>query len=116
MSSAVYARIRANPKFRELVTTRSRFATTLSVVVLTAFYSLVMCIAFKPEFLGRAIAEGSKVTFGVAFGFSIFVSFWVLTAVYVRRANGEFDALTSEIVKEAREAELRAASARREVA
>ncbi len=116
MSSAVYARIRANPKFRELVTKRGRFATALSVIVLTAFYSLVTCIAFKPEFLGRAVAEGSKVTFGVAFGFAIFVSFWILTALYVRRANGEFDALTSEIVREARDAELRASAARREVA
>ena len=115
MSSAVYARIRANPKFQQLVTTRSRFATTLSVIVLVAFYSFVMLVAFKPEFLGRAVAEGSKLTFGVAFGLGIFVSFWVLTAIYVRRANGEFDALTSELVNEARDAEI-SASALREVA
>jgi cation/acetate symporter len=31
----------------------------------------------------------------------LFVFFWLLTFVYVRRANGEFDDLTSEMIKEA---------------
>jgi len=31
----------------------------------------------------------------------MFIFFWSLTAVYVKRANTEFDALTQEIVKEA---------------
>ena len=40
-------------------------------------------------------------TVGVAVELFMFIFFWVLTAVYVKRANGEFDALTQEIVKEA---------------
>jgi uncharacterized membrane protein (DUF485 family) len=109
MSSAVYARIRANPKFQQLVRTRGRFAWTLSAVVLVAFYSFVMVVAFRPDVLGSPVAEGSKLTVGVAVGLAIFVSFWLLTGLYVRRANGEFDALTAEIVKEARDAEIQAA-------
>jgi uncharacterized membrane protein (DUF485 family) len=31
----------------------------------------------------------------------MFVFFWLLTLLYVRRANGEFDDLTAEIIKEA---------------
>jgi cation/acetate symporter len=107
MSSAIYARIRANPKFDHLVQTRSRFAWTLSAIVLAAFYGFVMVVAFKPEALARPVAEGSMLTVGVAIGLSIFVGFWVLVAAYVRRANGEFDALTTQIVNEARDAELR---------
>jgi cation/acetate symporter len=116
MSSAVYARIRANPKFQQLVSTRGRFAWTLSILVLAVFYGFVMLVAFQPALLGRAVAEGSKLTVGYAIGLSIFVSFWILTALYVRRANGEFDALTTEIVKEARDAELRAALGNKETA
>ena len=37
MSSAMYERMRANPKFQELVTTRGRYAWTLSIVVLGLF-------------------------------------------------------------------------------
>ncbi len=105
MSSAMYERIRSNPKFQQLVRTRGRFAWTLSAVVLAAFYGFVMVVAFQPALLARPVAEGSALTLGVAAGLLIFVSFWLLTALYVRRANSEFDALTAEIVKEARDAE-----------
>src|SRR5512137_2969790 len=101
MSSAMYERMRANPKFQELVSRRSRFAWTLAAVVLSMFYGFVMVVAFNPVSLGQPLSEGSMLTVGVAVEFFMFVFFWVLTAVYVKRANTEFDALTQEIVKEA---------------
>ena len=101
MSSAMYERMRANPKFQELVARRSRFAWTLAAIVLSMFYGFVMVVAFNPVSLGQPLSEGSMLTVGVAVEFFMFVFFWVLTAIYVKRANGEFDALTQEIVKEA---------------
>ena len=101
MSSAMYERMRANPKFLELVSRRERFAWTLAAIVLTMFYGFVMVVAFSPASLGKPIAEGSMVTIGVAVELFMFIFFWVLTAVYVRRANTEFDSLNQEIVKEA---------------
>lgn len=101
MSSAMYERMRANPKFQELVAKRGRFAWTLALVVLTMFYGFVMVVAFAPASLGQPIGEGSRLTVGVAVELFMFIFFWVLTAVYVRRANTEFDALTQEIVREA---------------
>ncbi|NJD26234.1 MAG: DUF485 domain-containing protein [Betaproteobacteria bacterium] len=97
----MYERMRANPKFRELVARRGRFAWTLAIVVLAMFYGFVMIVAFNPGALGQPVAEGSKLTVGVAAELFMFIFFWVLTAVYVRRANTEFDALTQEVVKEA---------------
>jgi cation/acetate symporter len=105
MSSAMYERMRSNPKFQQLVKTRGRFAWTLSTIVLTGFYGFVMVVAFAPAVLARPVAQGSALTIGVAAGLTIFVTFWLLTALYVRRANSEFDALTAEVVKEARDAE-----------
>jgi uncharacterized membrane protein (DUF485 family) len=101
MSSVMYERMRTNPKFQELVTRRGRFAWTLAVVVLTMFYGFVMLVAFSPASLGQPVAEGSMLTVGVAFELFMFIFFWLLTALYVRRANSEFDGLTQEIVKEA---------------
>lgn len=97
----MYERMRANPKFQDLVARRGRFAWTLAFVVLTMFYGFVMVVAFNPASLGKPISEGSMLTVGVTVEFFMFVFFWVLTAVYVKRANTEFDALTQEIVKEA---------------
>ena len=101
MSSAMYERMRANPKFRELVARRGRFAWTLATIVLMMFYGFVLTVAFNPSALGQPVSEGSMLTVGVAVELFMFIFFWVLTAVYVKRANGEFDALTQEVVKEA---------------
>lgn len=101
MSSAMYERMRANPKFRQLVSARGRFAWTLAAVVLTMFYGFVMTVAFNPQILGQPVAEGSMLTIGVAAELFMFIFFWLLTAFYVRRANTTFDALSKEVVNEA---------------
>ena len=101
MSSQMYERMGANPKFQALVAKRGRFAWTLSAVVLILFYGFVMTVAFTPALLGRPVSEGSMLTIGVAIELFLFILFWVLSALYVRRANTEFDALTEEIIKQA---------------
>lgn len=110
MSSAMYERMRANPKFQQLVTTRGRFAWTLAITVLVMFYGFVMTVAFNPAALGQPVAEGSMLTVGVAAELFMFVFFWLMTALYVRRANSEFDALTAEVVKEAWKEESKCAA------
>ncbi len=45
MSSAMYERMRDNPKFQELVNKRGRFAWTLAAIVLTLFYGFVLVVA-----------------------------------------------------------------------
>ena len=101
MSSSMYAHIRRNPRFAELVAKRTRFATILSIVVLAIFYGFVLLVAFAPELIAKKLSEGSNLTFGVAAGLFQFVFFWVLTFVYVRRANGEFDDINNELVRSA---------------
>ena len=115
MSSPMYERMRSNPKFIELVSKRGRFAWTLAVTVLAMFYGFVLTVAFKPSVLAQPISEGSFVTVGVLVGFFQFVLFWVLTAVYVKRANGEFDELTKQVIQEAQALE-RAATRKTEAA
>lgn len=101
MSSAVYARIRQNPKFRQLVERRSRFSWSLSAIVIAVFYGFVMVVAFNPKAIGQPIAEGSMWTVGIVFGLAMFICFWLMTAIYVRRANTEFDAISQEVVRDA---------------
>jgi len=103
MSSAIYQRMRSNPRFDELVARRSRFAWLLAATVLLLFYGFVMLVAFAPGVLAAPVVEGSMLTVGVAAGLFMFLFFWLLTALYVRRANGQFDALTAEIIADAKE-------------
>ncbi|HQA08847.1 DUF485 domain-containing protein [Zoogloea sp.] len=99
--SAVYARIRRNPRFAELVSKRQGFATLLSVIVLTIFYGFFMVVAFTPNVIGQRLSEGSYLTVGIAAELFMFIFFWLLTAFYVKRANGEFDEITAEIIRDA---------------
>jgi cation/acetate symporter len=101
MSQSMYAQMRANPKFDQLVAKRSSYAWTLAAIVLTLFYGFVLVVAFNPTVLGQPVSEGSRLTVGVAVELFMFILFWVLTALYVKRANTEFDALTQEVIQEA---------------
>jgi uncharacterized membrane protein (DUF485 family) len=104
VSTEIYARIRQNPRFAELVEKRTRFAAILAAVVLVVFYSFILLVAFAPDLIGKRLFDGSNWTFGVVAGLLQFIIFWVLTLVYVRRANGEFDDINKEIIQAAWEA------------
>jgi len=102
----MYERMRVNPKFQELVHKRGSFAWTLATIVLVLFYGFFLLVAFSPALLGQKIAEGSMWPIGYTIELCLFVFFWLTTVVYVRRANGEFDELTQQLIKEAQKEKL----------
>ncbi|MBD3791899.1 MAG: DUF485 domain-containing protein [Campylobacterales bacterium] len=93
--------VKNNPKYQELVSKRSRFAWTLSIIMLVIYYLFIMLIAFEPEFLGMKTGDG-VMTIGIPIGIAIIVIAFALTGIYVRRANGEFDRLSQQIKDELR--------------
>lgn len=99
MHDQTYALIQENPRFRELVSKRERFAWSLSAVVLGLYLAFILLIAFEPALLGTPIG-GSSITWGIPLGVGLILSAFVLTGVYVVRANGEFDRLTLAVLKE----------------
>ena len=99
--NSVQAKIRSNPKFAEMVGKRTRFAVILSLVVLVPYYTFMMITAFNPALLATPLGDGSIVTVGWPIGVILVVGAWLTTGIYVRRANGEFDSLNEQILKEA---------------
>jgi uncharacterized membrane protein (DUF485 family) len=99
--SNIQAKIRSNPKFAELVGKRTRFAVILSLVVLVPYYTY-MLVSLQPQLFAGKISDGSVITIGWPIAALLVVGGWLLTGVYVSRANGEFDRLTEEVLKEAR--------------
>lgn len=104
MSQNIYDRVRANPKFAELVQKRSSFAWKLSIIILVVYYSFILVIAFSPATLAQKVGDGVT-TIGIPIGLSIIIISFVLTGIYTKRANGEFDELTNQIKEEARRGE-----------
>jgi uncharacterized membrane protein (DUF485 family) len=102
MESDVYRRIESSPKFRELVGARTRFAVTLTVIMLAIYCGFILAVAFAPGWLGAPVSDGSVVTVGIPVGVAVIISAFVLTGIYVARANSRFDQLNAEILQEVR--------------
>jgi len=103
MDEALIQRIQSNPKFAELVHKKTTLSWWLSIVMLVIYYGFILTIAFSPETLGTPLSAGSVTTVGIPVGILVILSAFVLTGVYVRRANTEFDQLTKELVEESRQ-------------
>ncbi len=99
----VYRQIYANPRFQELVAKRGRFAWLLSAIMLGAYLAFILLIAFDPATLGIPLAVDTVTTWGIPVGVGVIFMAFILTGVYVQRANGEFDRLNQEILNEAQQ-------------
>jgi uncharacterized membrane protein (DUF485 family) len=100
MQQDIVEKIRNNPKYQELVSKRSFFGWTLSLLVCLIYYGFILVIAFKKSLLGIPLSEGATTTIGIPIGVLVIVSSFVLTGIYVWRANSEFDELTKQIKQE----------------
>lgn len=100
--TTIHDRIRQHPKFAQLVAKRTRFAVVLSLVVLVPYYTFMLLTSLQPQLFAATIGEGSVITIGWPIAALIVVGGWLLTGVYINRANGEFDALNEEVLNEAR--------------
>jgi uncharacterized membrane protein (DUF485 family) len=93
-------RIARNPKYQELKAKRSRFGWILTVLMLIVYYGFIMLVAFDKPFLFQRLGAGVT-TIGMPIGFAVIIFTVVITGIYVRRANREFDALSDDVAKEA---------------
>ena len=96
-TGALIEAIKRDPEFHELVRKRTSFAWALSTTMAVIYFGFILLVAFAPKFLGTPLGSGVT-TIGIPLGLFVIVSAFVLTGLYVRRANSEFDALTQKIV------------------
>ncbi|MGR7997332.1 MULTISPECIES: DUF485 domain-containing protein [unclassified Xanthobacter] len=99
MDNSLADRIAANPDYQRLKSTRSRFGWILTIAMLIVYYGFIVLIAFDKQVLAARIGAG-VMTWGIPIGFGVIVFTILITAVYVRRANGEFDTLSEKIKAE----------------
>ena len=100
MSDPIVDRIEANPKYHELKRKRNAFGWTLTILMLIVYFGYIALIAFNKPFLAQPIGSGVT-TIGIPIGLGVIVFTIIITGIYVRRANSEFDALTRQILEEA---------------
>jgi uncharacterized membrane protein (DUF485 family) len=88
-----------NPKFQELVRKKSRLGWSLSIIMLVIYFGYIYLVSYHPAFVHQSLSGGAT-TIGIPLGISVIVSAFVLCGIYVWCANGEFDRLTQDVLKE----------------
>jgi len=99
MMDDLYEKIFEDAEFQALQRRRSRFSWTLAAIMLTAYYAFIGVIAFAPRVFAIPLGPNTVITWGIPAGVSIIVLGFILTAIYVHRANGEFDRDNKAIIK-----------------
>ena len=101
MAQEIWERIRANPKFQALVSKRNTYSIIMSILMIIAYYGYILLIAFDKAFLATKMGPGMVMSIGIPMGVGVIVFTIILTWIYVRRANTEFDSEAEQIIKEA---------------
>ena len=99
MASYDYNQVLRSPRFQELVRERTRFAWTLSIVMLVIYFGFILLVAFAKPLLATKIGDGVT-SLGIILGLGVIVSAFVLTGIYVQRANSRFDEMTRHLTRE----------------
>ncbi len=100
MNDPMVDKIQKNPKYLELRRKRNAFGWLLTLLMMVVYYGYIALIAFNKPFLAQPIGAG-VISLGIPIGLGVIVFTVLITAIYVRRANREFDALTTDILKDA---------------
>ncbi len=98
MSRKHYDHIRDNPDFHDLIRQKSKLSWTLSILILLVYYSFILIIAFAPEALGVPISAGSTATWGIVLGLGVILFTFLITGIYVHRANTIYDNLLINVI------------------
>ena len=90
-------RISADPRYAALVRDRQRFSWTLTAITVVVYSSFISLIAFDKPLMARPIGDGT-VSLAVVLGAAMLIGTVAISAVYVRRANGEYDTRLAELL------------------
>ena len=101
MIDDVAARVEANPKYHQLVNKRSAYSVFMTLCIIVVYFGYILLIAFADDLLAIKMGAGMTTSIGIPMGLGVIVITIILTNIYVRRANTEFDQLNSEIIAEA---------------
>ena len=98
MDTELARRIASHPQYLALKSRRNRFGWWLTAAMMVVYYGFIVLVAFDKPFLAQKLGAG-VMTLGIPLGFGVIVFTIVITAFYVRRANGEFDELAEQVTK-----------------
>ena len=79
----------AATRLRALARARARIAGMLTVAMTAIYFGFILLIAFRKDILARLVVPG--LSLGILLGALVIVASWVLTWIYVRWCNVNYD-------------------------
>jgi uncharacterized membrane protein (DUF485 family) len=96
MDDPLVMRIASHPSYQKLKARRSSFGWWLTAAMMVVYYGFILLVAFNKPLLASRLGEGVT-TLGMPIGLGVIIFTIVITGIYVRRANSEFDRLSEEV-------------------
>jgi len=75
-----------------------KLALRLTSAMMAIYFGFILLVAYAPKFLGTPLGTG-VMTIGLPIGLTVIVLAFVLTGIYVSKANSSYDALIRKIVE-----------------
>ncbi|GLS44251.1 DUF485 domain-containing protein [Methylobacterium brachythecii] len=89
--------IAANSIFQTLVRERTSFGWILTILMLVVYFGFIGLIAFDKQLLATKVSGTASL--GLFMGVGVIVFAFILTGIYVARANTRFDRLSAELAR-----------------
>lgn len=96
MEANLALRIAAHPSYQKLKARRTSFGWWLTAAMMVVYYGFILLVAFNKPLLSSRLGDG-VMTLGMPLGLAVIAFTILITGLYVRRANSEFDRLSEEV-------------------
>lgn len=93
-------RILEHPEFRKMARKKSVLGWGFSALVFVMYVVYIAFIGISPQSFAVPVSPGAITTWGIYIGLFVIVFSFVITGIYVRKANGEFDRMTRSVIDE----------------
>ena len=87
--------------FSALVRKRWTVSLTLTALMLSIYYGFIVILAFRPDIFAERV--GQRLTLGIPVGLGVILASWLLTGLYVRWANDDYDTAVDNLKHAMRE-------------
>ncbi|WP_159991665.1 DUF485 domain-containing protein [Pelistega ratti] len=102
---AVAEKILSHPKFQQMSRQKSVFGWSFSFIIFVMYVAFIWVIGTNPELFATKVNPDGVTTWGIYVGIFVIIFSFVITAIYVYFANGKFEKITQDVVKEVMGAE-----------
>ncbi|BFN01031.1 DUF485 domain-containing protein [Moraxella sp. K23] len=98
MDEAQIQRIMSHPEFQSMAKRKTSLGLIFTIITLVFWFGYLLLVGFYPSMFAKPVFAGSMtpVGFYIVVAFIIFVP--LITWIYVKKANGEFDTMTRKVI------------------